>query len=324
MVDSVRLALKERSRFHTFKNNNGWISGLRCPLSHENGSGCKAMIFEQDISRLRRVSARVLPDDRSSNNTLPLTILENEKFKRFLYEARIPLVQRLYCINRTCVDLAGFRHLNDMGEDMTNRKPTKKACIWCGTNMSTRCHRSWHPNTLDCKKANNEKVDVTERSIMATTKPCPKCNYRVTHWHGHSCHHISPSTNGCPECHTHWCFGCGTTGPKRSSNYCGSNPKCRLNCVSNVTIKQHLLTTSGWPTDQRCGCAICPTCRPGKRCPTCNGSCVVCLGIVPPGKFIDPLGDVDIESKEYLPALESLNPIKKDKQPKSWFSFTKR
>ena len=33
----------------------------------------------------------------------------------------------------------------------------------------------------------------------------------------------------------------------------------------------------------RCGCPICPDCRPNKPCALCSGSCVVCRGIVPPG-----------------------------------------
>ena len=38
-----------------------------------------------------------------------------------------------------------------------------------------------------------------------------------------------------------------------------------------------------YPHDDRCGCPICPDCRPGAPCPQCTGSCVVCRGIVPPG-----------------------------------------
>ena len=319
MVDSVRLALREKSMFHTFENKQGLVSGLKCPMY---ASGCRAIVFEQDISRLRSVSARVLPDSRSDNGTLPLTIEENNKFKRFIYEARIPVVQRLYCINRKCMDHAGFRRLNDMAQDMTQKPPSLFKCHWCATKMCTKCKRPWHPNTMDCAKASQEKESVTQRNISATTKPCPKCNFRVSHWHGHACHHISPSTRGCPSCHTHWCYSCGTAG-KKSPGYCNSSPKCRLNCVSTDVVN-HLSTVTGWPTDQRCGCAVCPTCRPGKKCATCNGSCVVCKGIVPPGTFVDPNGG-DEEGgyhSDYLPSLNSLGAVKQEKKRKQkwgWF-----
>jgi len=35
--------------------------------------------------------------------------------------------------------------------------------------------------------------------------------------------------------------------------------------------------------DRRCGCVICPDCRPGKSCALCPGDCCVCRGLLPPG-----------------------------------------
>ena len=37
------------------------------------------------------------------------------------------------------------------------------------------------------------------------------------------------------------------------------------------------------PLDSRCGCVLCPDCRPGSPCGTCYGNCVVCKDIVQPG-----------------------------------------
>merc|ERR1712166_1498396 len=105
----------------------------------------------------------------------------------------------------------------------------------------TKCKRKYHPDVTDCRVAMKEKRDVTQRNIEATSKPCPKCSTRVSHWHGHDCHHISPATRGCPTCHTHWCYSCGTAGP-RGSGYCNSSPRCRVSCISDTTITQHLLT----------------------------------------------------------------------------------
>ena len=314
MVDAVRLALREKSAI----SSNGTTAGLRCPMY---AAGCQALILEESIRRLRDVSARVLPDSRSENSTLPLTVAEGDRFERYLEEARIPVHSRLYCINQKCYDSKGYRPLNDLGHDCRNEQPRKFECVFCDTPMCTRCKRKWHPNTFDCAKAHLEKVDVTERNILATTKACPNCDFRITHWHGHHCHHISPSTKGCPNCHCHWCYSCGTSG-KKSPSYCGSSPSCRLNCIGGNGIKAHLLTSSGWPVDKRCGCAICPDCRPGKKCKQCPGNCVVCKGIVPPGTFVDELqgtcsGKVD---ESYLPESLQRTPIipRKKKSVKRW------
>ena len=58
-------------------------------------------------------------------------------------------------------------------------------------------------------------------------------------------------------------------------------------CKSDRSVLDHLDDSeTGWPKDTRCGCFICDECRPGKPCPQCpRGSCVVCQGIVPPGKL---------------------------------------
>ena len=49
-----------------------------------------------------------------------------------------------------------------------------------------------------------ETVDFNNDFIEATSKPCPECRFRVTHWHGHACHHIAPS-GGCPRCKIGFC-----------------------------------------------------------------------------------------------------------------------
>lgn len=257
--------------------------GLRCPMQ---ASGCKALVRLDGIKRLMAVSARVLPDPRSSSDTPPLTIEESNKFERFLFEASIPATQRCYCISRACVDDKGFRTLNDLGEELAPQPgapPRKFDCKKCSIAICNTCKRAWHPYTTDCEKANKEKRGLSEALINVTTKPCPKCGFRVSHWHGHSCHHISPETRGCPQCHTHWCYSCGTAGA-RSPGYCDTSPRCRLYCEkSNIT--EFLENSSGWPTDRRCGCAICPDCRPNRPCSKCPGSCVVCRGLVPHGEF---------------------------------------
>ena len=46
------------------------------------------------------------------------------------------------------------------------------------------------------------------------------------------------------------------------------------------------------PTDKRCGCPLCPSCRPGQPCPQCDGGCVVCQAKVRPA----PLNPADVAS----------------------------
>jgi hypothetical protein len=53
--------------------------------------------------------------------------------------------------------------------------------------------------------------DATDPYVEATTKACPSCSVRSTHWAGHQCHHISPATNGCPNCHVKYCYRCLST-----------------------------------------------------------------------------------------------------------------
>jgi hypothetical protein len=41
----------------------------------------------------------------------------------------------------------------------------------------------------------------------------------------------------------------------------------------------------GYRYDTRCGCLFCNECRVGVPCDQCEGSCVVCLGVVEPNDF---------------------------------------
>ena len=64
----------------------------------------------------------------------------------------------------------------------------------------------------------------------------------------------------------------------------------RQTFCDDAAIAANIAHPNGWPIDRRCGCQICPDCRPGGRpCDPrlCSGNCVVCRGLVPPGGFID-------------------------------------
>jgi len=77
--------------------------------------------------------------------------------------------------------------------------------------------------TRVCKSVSTLE-DATDAFINATTKACPNqaCRLRVTHYHGHACHHIMPTPfcyacqsyscshgkKGCPGCGLHFCYRC--------------------------------------------------------------------------------------------------------------------
>jgi len=118
--------------------------------------------------------------------------------------------------------------------------------------------------------------------IEATTKKCPTCNVRGTHYHGHMCHHISPM-GGCSNCHTHYCYRCLSTEQdnllirhNRSSCLCGHWSSFCSPLTDRSEAKKYLVK-SPYPYDKRCGCSICPDCSVNKPCSTCPGDCVVCL-----------------------------------------------
>ena len=62
-----------------------------------------------------------------------------------------------------------------------------------------------------------------------------------------------------------------------------------LNIISSPNNSRYLIQDP-YPHDSRCGCPICPDCRYQQPCgglgysgSSCDGSCVVCTGLVPPG-----------------------------------------
>ena len=132
----------------------------------------------------------------------------------------------------------------------------------------------------------------SEALLKATTKPCPNCSMRVSHFHGHACHHIKPE-GGCPNCGTNWCFQCRATGAENERER-GSRSRCRCErgywstfCRVSRDLSSHV-DAMPYPHDRRCGCVMCPECRPGAPCEQCDGECGVCQGFVSPGPMEMP------------------------------------
>ena len=149
--------------------------------------------------------------------------------------------------------------------------PPWASCPFCARDSCVRCNVPAHPLAA-CGASPDETA--TRAFIRATSKACPQCSMRITHSHGHACHHIMPG-RGCPNCGTHFCYKCLRRGTSGAA--CG----CLLFC-QNDGVRDHI-QTHPYPSDARCGCTFCSQCRLGSPCEQCDGGCVVCRGTVPPG-----------------------------------------
>ena len=129
--------------------------------------------------------------------------------------------------------------------------------------------------------------DLTEKIINATTKRCPNCGFRESHFHGHDCHHVK---KGCANCKTEYCWSCSSTA-EDNLILRGSKSSCRCPsgfwstfCKNEHILENIILNEYDYPIDKRCGCPICNQCLKGKPCgDLCRGQCVVCKGLIAQG-----------------------------------------
>ena len=128
--------------------------------------------------------------------------------------------------------------------------------------------------------------------IEATSKRCP-CGTgpRQSLFHSHGCHAMKDN-RGCNE---ELCVVClkrqsdnerlrpGGSWTRCRCGHTGMHSFCSpLNSADESGTTLRYVQTTPYPHDTRCGCPICPDCRPGASCIYCSGCCV-CLGIVRPG-----------------------------------------
>ncbi|KAH8051224.1 hypothetical protein JL722_10923 [Aureococcus anophagefferens] len=255
--------------------------------------------------------ARDIRDDMRGD-CLPLASEEYDRLARFLDEAHVAKAERFYCCHPTStrdllndevvhvadaadaadagdVELAGVGEpartprsssalLGSLSDSLRGRieaEPPFATCPYCERASCVRCKVPAHRLVQCSDVATGGDGDaLTAAFVSATSKACPRCGFRITHSHGHACHHIKPGS-GCPNCGHHFCYAC--LAPGTSGSVCG----CRLFC-SNDGILDHV-ALAPYPRDARCGCTFCNVCRPNAPCEQCTGRCVVCLGIVPPG-----------------------------------------
>jgi len=234
-----------------------------------------------------------LASQNTSERIPALTLREKEKLSTWSEGAFIPASRRMQCTRQGVFDVTderGNRVRRECGRyfDGGEVKPfcaQKVECPYCSQESCRWCKGTdWHVG-LNCVQAQIkdqlENPDASKRLVAATTKKCPYCNNAVTRYHGHGCHHIGYGIGGCPGCSKHWCFVCRGEFGKCGCDYQGST-FCKQD-----DIAQYLEDAEGgFSRDGRCGCLICPDCKPGHPCTSgsmgCNGECVVCKGIVPP------------------------------------------
>ena len=133
--------------------------------------------------------------------------------------------------------------------------------------------------------------------LLGSTFPCPICNFRETHYHGHDCHHVvsfflplihfsrivlwriffplvfrnvlflTYQKNGCRNriCKSWYCVKCKSTeainlAAGRSAKHCACQPIIFCERFeSQADVDKYLVNNVyGVPVDSRCGCPICP------------------------------------------------------------------
>ena len=100
---------------------------------------------------------------------------------------------------------------------------------------------------MDVHKELKKGTENTDSFSQATTKKCPDCTFRATHYHGHKCHHVS-----CVQCNQNWCYKCAKKRYGSDSCKCPGSIYCSSD---NIELYLELLP---FPHDTRCGCVICP------------------------------------------------------------------
>jgi hypothetical protein len=189
----------------------------------------------------------------------PLSVEEVARFRRFNAVSLVPVNQRAYCPAPACgalllVEPGAATQAHAAGGAL-------KRCAVCSATFCLACSATpWHAGaSCEAHAATQRGADAaTAALIQGTTRPCPGCGLRVTHYRGHACHHISPG-RGCPQCGIHWCFRCGGATPTQVCRSCAGHLFC----------------------DDTCTCPDCPVCRPGRPCTGAagcdnDGRCRVC------------------------------------------------
>ena len=351
MDASLLLTERDLKRFNTMAHRYDAMRGTK--TSNRPWLVPPAMVAwsEQRMDRMRSaIASRMVAHFGPSNQRLgsALGIEEVQKLQTFMIKSAIPEEERICCprcklivllpepkstsstrerrslrlrsmSRSTSEDVMHFA-LRALGRAPSQRPPVQ-APFCC-----PHCLHTWDPlrDVPDPRAgAGDASFDefASRMFIKLTSKACPRCTHRITHWHGQcvpsqstrlhvcpltltwfpeapspdwcalisvrdrgsACHHISPQTNGCPNCHQHFCYQCMRKHGAPESGY-RRNRFCPhgSSFCKNQDILDYLVMDP-YPHDRRCGCPICSQCARGRPCAQCDGTCVVCTGIVAPG-----------------------------------------
>jgi hypothetical protein len=256
------------------KKQQIFAGGVRCMM---HPAGCEAYIGPGEAKRLVAPSAGEAGgggpggvgalEGEGEESAQWLTAREFANLERFAVEATIPADQKQDCPG--CGEMCLLA-----GADVTH-----VVCPHCRKHFHLGAEVQGIPGMV----ARGEMDKDTAYFAMITTKACPNeaCLERITHYHGHHCHNISPDTDGCPRCHQHFCYVCQL--PHGTPGHYSRNPACPHgnSFCDNMNIRAHVVLEP-FPHDSRCGCPICPDCRRGAPCENCDGDCVVCEGDIEP------------------------------------------
>ena len=167
------------------------------------------------------------------------------------------------------------------------------------------CEELTHEEVNDLRKWLEEKREIKiftdddfDLFVISTTKACPSCGFRSTHFQGHQCHHVE-----CPNCNINYCYKCLSSEIENIRDR-GEDYACKCGCWTNFChsikspsdIEKYIsINEGGIPFDIRCGCIICNDCREDMMCIYCPGDCCVCLGYVNPS----PNEVIDASSEQH-------------------------
>jgi hypothetical protein len=157
-----------------------------------------------------------------------------------------------HCPNRNCKLLVAL----DGG--LEGCVSTLLVCPHCYVPFCAPCSVPYHRG-MSCRQFRAAHVDEQKNQALfdATSKPCPNCRTRITHYKHHGCHHIRPGS-GCPGCHHHWCYNCS-----------GSWSGCDCAACRMLATQQRQKTACHCGVlfcSDKCACPECPDCAAGRPC----------------------------------------------------------
>jgi hypothetical protein len=154
-------------------------------------------------------------------------------------------IQDLYLFLSTCFST------EESSEEALNENEMLKLKQWIEDYQHKAHQDVFNKQSRSYSTLSSCEQDKTYEFITSTTKACPKCQFRCTHWHGHSCHHIQPG-GGCPNCQEPFCYKCLSSG-KDNLILRGTSSQCACGGWSNFCSNSNMqdnLVISPYPYDK--------------------------------------------------------------------------